>query len=205
MAHGDEVFLGGRTVAEAWRMSGQGMAIARRFDSAARRTENHLGRPQIMAGLTPKTVMWRRLILGGSFAVFGLTTFVSAIGSEGLPQTLRLIVAGCFLMLGALSSARLGVVTAAAEIRSSDWLGSELLISRLSNLLMCWRSQAGYWRRSKSPKDYRPNSQTARRFPCKQRPAAGCTRSDPAPAHLAKTYSASRSYQPSFPARRDRS
>jgi hypothetical protein len=55
-----------------------------------------------MAGLTRKAAMWLQLIFGGIFAVFGLTAFLSAVGSGGLPQTLRLIVAGCFLMLGAL-------------------------------------------------------------------------------------------------------
>jgi hypothetical protein len=57
------------------------------------------GKPQIMARLTPKTAMWLRLIFGGVFAAFGLSTFVGAIGSVGLTRTLRFIVAGCFLML----------------------------------------------------------------------------------------------------------
>jgi hypothetical protein len=61
-----------------------------------------LGKPQIMAQLTRKAAMWLWWILGGIFAAFGLTAFLSAIGSAGLPQTLRLIMAGCFLMLGAL-------------------------------------------------------------------------------------------------------
>jgi len=57
------------------------------------------GKPQIMARLTPKTAMWFWLIFGGIFAAFGISTFLSAIGSAGLIRTIRLIVALVFLMI----------------------------------------------------------------------------------------------------------
>lgn len=72
------------------------------IDTVTQQMENTLGKPHVMARLTPRTATWLWLILGGIFAAFGLSAFFSAIGSAGLPQTLRLIVAGCFLMLGAL-------------------------------------------------------------------------------------------------------
>ena len=55
-----------------------------------------------MPRLTPKTALWLWLIFGGIFAAFGISTFLSALGSTGIIGTLRLIVAGCFLMIGAL-------------------------------------------------------------------------------------------------------
>jgi hypothetical protein len=64
--------------------------------------ENTLGKTQIMARLTPRTAMWLWLILGAIFAASGLTAFLSAIGGAGLLQTLRLIVGGCFVMIGTL-------------------------------------------------------------------------------------------------------
>ena len=57
------------------------------------------GKPQIMARLTPKTARWFWLIFGGIFAAFGISTFLSAIGSAGLIRTIRLIVALVFLMI----------------------------------------------------------------------------------------------------------
>ena len=60
------------------------------------------GKPKIMARLTPKTAMWLWLIFGGIFGAFALSTFLSAIGSAGIIRTLRFILAGCFLMIGAL-------------------------------------------------------------------------------------------------------
>ena len=56
---------------------------------------------QIMARMTPRMAMWLWLIFGGIFAASGLTAFISAIGGAGLLQTLRFIVAGCFLMISA--------------------------------------------------------------------------------------------------------
>ena len=53
-----------------------------------------------MARLTPKTAMWLSLIFGGIFGASGLSTFFSAISGAGLPQTLRFIVGGCFVMIG---------------------------------------------------------------------------------------------------------
>ena len=52
-----------------------------------------------MARLSPKNAMWFWLIFGGIFAAFGISTFLSAIGSAGLIRTIRLIVALVFLMI----------------------------------------------------------------------------------------------------------
>jgi predicted permease len=46
--------------------------------------------------------MWLWLIFGGIFAAFGISTFLSAIGSAGLIGTLRFIVALVFLMISVL-------------------------------------------------------------------------------------------------------
>jgi hypothetical protein len=71
------------------------------IDSVTQWKENTLGKTQIMARMTPRTAMWLWLIFGGIFAASGLTAFLSAIGGAGLLQTLRFIVAGCFLMISA--------------------------------------------------------------------------------------------------------
>jgi len=57
------------------------------------------GKPQIMARMTPKTAMCLWLIFGGIFAAFALSTLLSTIGSAGLIQTIRLIVALVFVMI----------------------------------------------------------------------------------------------------------
>lgn len=46
-----------------------------------------------MPRLTPKTAMWLWLIFGGIFAAFGISTFLSAMGSEGLTSTVRFVAA----------------------------------------------------------------------------------------------------------------
>ena len=71
------------------------------IDSVTQWKENTLGKPQTMARMMPRTAMWLWLIFGGIFAASGLTAFLSAIGGAGLLQTLRFIVAGCFLMISA--------------------------------------------------------------------------------------------------------
>jgi hypothetical protein len=68
------------------------------IDTAPSGTDNDL----LMPRLTPKTALWLWLIFGGIFAAFGISTFLSAIGSKGLTSMLRFVVAGCLLMIGGL-------------------------------------------------------------------------------------------------------
>ena len=59
------------------------------------------GNPQIMPRLTPKTAMSLWLIFGGIFAAFGISTFLSALGSTGLTSTIRFGAAVVGLVISA--------------------------------------------------------------------------------------------------------